>query len=71
MEKNDNSNTQRSLERKSYEALIHTWVNEHDYYVTAEYRNFDRGNRGMLGSIHVAMLAGMNMFNKDEDHNED
>ena len=68
MEKNDNCNTQRSLERKSYEALVHTWVNEHDYYVTAEYRNFDRGNQGMLGTM-LGMLASMNMFNEDE--NED
>ena len=66
MEKNDGCNTQRLLERKSYEALVHTWVNEHDYYVTAEYRTFDRGNKGMLGTM-LGMLAGMNMVNDNED----
>ena len=67
MEKNEHCNSQRSLERKSYEALVHTWINEHDYYVHAEYRSFDRGNKGILGAM-LGMMVGMNMnMNNDND----
>ena len=64
-EKNEHSTSQRALERKAYESLVHTWVNEHDYYVRAEYRTFDSGNEGILGTM-LAMMAGMNMAD-DED----
>ena len=64
-EKNEHSTNQRALERKAYESLVHTWVNEHDYYVRAEYRTFDSGNEGILGTM-LAMMAGMNMADVED-----